>query len=141
LIPLVTFWARNVPNDFWGDIFRVVVLGFFFHGGEGAEELVGDVGQDGGASGRDAVLGEKEQEAGEEVVDGGGGGEFGEAGGEGGGEIGGLAAIFGELGVAGTIASVCDFFAGEAGRGRSESAPFGRELAALAIGEAVLASG
>jgi hypothetical protein len=38
-------------------ILRTVFLG---DGGKGAEELVGDVGEDGGAAGGDFVLGEKE---------------------------------------------------------------------------------
>jgi len=126
LIPLLTLGAGNVPDNFDGGIFRVVVLGFFLHGGEGAEELVGDVGEDGGAAGADAVLGEKEQQAGEEVVDGGSGGEFGETVGEGVGEIGGFAAIFGEFGVAGA----------EAGVGVVD-----QDSAAFAIGELLAAAG
>jgi len=51
-------WAWEVPDDFDGGIFRVVVLGFFLHGGESAEELVGDVGENGGAAGGDAILGQ-----------------------------------------------------------------------------------
>jgi hypothetical protein len=47
---------------------------------EGAEELVGDVG-------------EEEEQTGEEVVDLGGGGEVVEVGGEGGGNFGGLGLI------------------------------------------------
>jgi len=56
--------------------------------GDGTEDLVGDVGEDGGASRGDAVLGEEQEQAGEEIVDGGGGGEFFQARGEGGGEVG-----------------------------------------------------
>ena len=85
--------------------------------------MVGDVGQDGGAAWGDAVSGEEKQEAGEEVIDGGGGCEFAETGGEGGGEIGGLALIFGEFGVAVAERRV------QVGRG---------EAAAGTLGEAVL---
>ena len=62
----------------------------FVDGGEGAEELAGDVGEDGRATGGDFVLGEEEEQAGEEVVDLGGGGEVVELGGEGGGDFGRL---------------------------------------------------
>jgi hypothetical protein len=62
----------------------------FGNGGESAQELVGDVGEDGGAASRDFVLrGEKEQ-AREEVVDLGGGCEVAEVGGEGRGDFGGI---------------------------------------------------
>jgi hypothetical protein len=80
-------WAGDIE-----DVFNVLRSfgggGLAFYGGHGAEDLVGDVGQDGGAAGRDAIFGEKEEQAGEEFVDGAGGGEFFEAAGEGGGEIG-----------------------------------------------------
>jgi hypothetical protein len=66
----------------------------FGDGGEGAEELVGDVGEDGGAAGGDFVLGEEEEQAREEVVDLSGGGEVVEVGGEGGGDFGGFGLIF-----------------------------------------------
>ena len=115
-------WGREVPDDFDRGVFRVVVFGFFVHGGEGAKELVGDVGQDGGAARGDAILGEKEEKAGEEVVDRGRGFEFTQAGGESGGEIGRLALIFGEFGVAGTEARI---------------SVSGGQAAALAIGEAL----
>jgi hypothetical protein len=67
-------------------------LGFFLFcdGGKGAEELVGDVGKDGGAPGEDFVLREEEEQTREEVVDLGGGGEVVEVGGEGGGDFGGV---------------------------------------------------
>src|SRR5689334_21894119 len=52
-------------------------LGVFLFGDgwKGAEELVGDVGEYGGAAGGDFVLGEEEEQAREEVVDLGGGRE------------------------------------------------------------------
>jgi hypothetical protein len=53
------------------------------------KKLIGDVGKDGGAAGRDFVFGEEENEAGEEVVDGDGGGKFLKVAGEGSGSVGG----------------------------------------------------
>ena len=77
--------ALHVEND------RSLAAIFLFgDGGEGAEELVSDVGEDGGAASGDLVLGEEEQQAREEVVDLGGRGEVVEVGGEGGGDFGGL---------------------------------------------------
>jgi hypothetical protein len=99
---VLVLWAREVPDDFDGSILGICGGGFLLQGRECAKELVGDVGQDGGAPGRDAVLREKEQEAGEEIVNRGSGGEFAETIGEAGGEVGGLAEIFGEFGVAET---------------------------------------
>ena len=66
----VAVWAGHVEDDRGG-------LGVFLSGdgGEGAEELVGDVGEDGGAARGDFVLREEEEQAGEEVVDLSGGGE------------------------------------------------------------------
>jgi hypothetical protein len=80
------------------------VDGFLFDGGDGAEELAGNVGEDGGAAGGDFVLGEKEEQAREEVVDLGGGGEVVEVGGEGGGGFCGVGAVVRQVGVAGTEA-------------------------------------
>jgi len=81
----VALGARHVEDDLSG-------LGVFLFGdgGEGAEELVGDVGEDGGAAGGDFVLREEEEQAREEIVDLCGGGEVVEVGGEGGGDFGGL---------------------------------------------------
>ena len=98
---------------------------FAFEGRYGAEELVGDVGEDGGTAGRDAILRDEQEKAGEEIVDVGGGVELAESGGEGVGKIGGRGAILRELGVAGAEASV--------GGGDGEAA-------AGAVGEAVLAA-
>src|SRR6266849_4707773 len=77
--------AGHVEDDLGG--LGVFLLG---DGGEGAEELVGDVGEDGGAAGGDFVLREEEEQAGEEVIDLGGGGEVVEVGGKGGGDFGGV---------------------------------------------------
>ncbi len=73
-------------------------------GGEGAEELVGDVSEDGGAAGGDAILGQEEKETGEEFVDVLGRGEFGQVLGKGLGDSSGfgglllLAAVVGAVG-------------------------------------------
>jgi hypothetical protein len=64
--------AGHVPNDC-----GVVVARLVLDGGEGAEEQAGGVGDDGGATGGDAVLGEEDQELGENLVDVGGRGELG----------------------------------------------------------------
>ena len=82
---VVAVWAGHVEDDLGG-------LGVFLFGdgGEGAEELVSDVGEDGGAAGGDLVLREEEEQSREEVVNLGGGGEIVEVGGEGGGDFGGV---------------------------------------------------
>jgi hypothetical protein len=84
----------------------VLRLVFAVEGRYGAEELIGDVGEDGGTARRDAVLGDEQEKAGEEIVDVGGGVELAESGGEGVGKIGGRGAILRELGVSGAEASV-----------------------------------
>src|SRR5260370_35628001 len=62
--------------------------GFLGDGGEGAEEKVADVSEDGGAASGDAVLGEKAEEIGENLVEVGGGLQFGELAEESDGEVG-----------------------------------------------------
>jgi hypothetical protein len=52
----VAVGAWHVEDD--GGLFAIFLFG---DGGEGAEELVGDVGEDGGAAGGDFVLREEEQ--------------------------------------------------------------------------------
>jgi hypothetical protein len=84
-------------------VFAVV---FAIEGRYGAEELVGDVGEDGGTARRDAILRDEKEQAGEEIVDVGGGVELAESRGKGVREIGGRSAILRELGVAGAEASV-----------------------------------
>src|SRR5712692_1717213 len=106
--------AGHVEDDLGG--LGVFLLG---DGGEGAEELVGDVGKDGGAAGGDFVLGEEEEQAREEVVDLGGGGEVVEVGGEGGGDFGGVGQVLGQASV---------------GRTKIGVQVGGREAAAAAIG-------
>jgi hypothetical protein len=61
---------------------------FVFDGGEGAEDQVARVGHDGGAARVDATFDLELEEAGEELVEGDGGGEIGETVGEIGGEVG-----------------------------------------------------
>jgi len=58
------------------------------YGGEGAEEEIADVGEDGGAACGDAVLGKKAEEIGEDLVEVGSGLQFGELAEEGDGEVG-----------------------------------------------------
>jgi hypothetical protein len=53
----------------------------------GVEELVGDVGEDGGAAGRDAASGDEREESAEKLADVRAGGELGEFGEEIGGEV------------------------------------------------------
>jgi hypothetical protein len=66
-------------------------MGFLaFDGVVGVEELVGDVGEDGGAARRDAAFGDESEEAGEELADVVGGIELGELGEEVGGEVFGV---------------------------------------------------
>ncbi|SRR6266849_926934 len=81
----VTFGSGRVEDERSG-------LGVFLFGDcwEGAEELVGDIGEDGGAARGDFVLREEEEQARQEIVDLGGGGEVVEVGGEGGGDFGGV---------------------------------------------------
>jgi hypothetical protein len=93
-------------------------------GGESAEKLIGDVGENGGTAGGDAVLGLEDDEPGEEVVDAIEAVEVFGIFDEFGSEVGGLH-IFGESGVTSTETRICvgDEFA-----------------AASAIGEAMLAA-
>jgi hypothetical protein len=70
------------------DVFRVFLdLPFAVEGALGVEELIGNVGHDGGAARGDAALGDEDQEAGKELVDGEGGIKFGEFGEKVGGEV------------------------------------------------------
>src|ERR1700686_4609864 len=73
-----------------GDLFLGLEEVFPVDGAVGMEELIGDVGQDGGTGRGDAALGDEDEEQGEELVDVEGGidlGEFREevGGGRGGG--------------------------------------------------------
>lgn len=84
--------------------------------------MVGDIGEDGGAAGRDAVLREKQEQAGKEVIDRFDGCEFGEIGSEDGGDIAGYADVLGQFAVA----------RAEKGIGVGQ-----RQSAACAVGETV----
>ena len=61
---LVAFGAREVEDDLLG-----LVFSFAVHGTMGMEELIGEVAENGGAAGRDASLGDLDDEAGEESLD------------------------------------------------------------------------
>jgi hypothetical protein len=112
--------ARDVDDDlrrFFGAV-------FFVGGGEGADELAGQVPQDDGATGGDAVLREEDDECFEKTVQTVEGVEIAWIAGEFSGEVVGLK-IFGEVGVT----------RAEAGIGEG-----GEKAATGAIGEAVLAA-
>jgi hypothetical protein len=76
-------------------------LGIFFLGdcGKGAEELVGDVGEHGCATGRDLLFGQEEEKTRKEVIDGDGGAKFLEIGGKRDGGVCAFPHILRELGV------------------------------------------
>ena len=82
--------ARDVAGLEAGDFLDDDGL-FLAEGAVGVEELIGDVGEDGGAARGDAALGDEDEEAGEELVDGDSGVEFGGLGEEIGGEVFGVA--------------------------------------------------
>jgi len=75
-------------------------------GGESAKELVGDVGEHGGAACGNFIFGEEEKKSSEEFVDGNGGAEFLEGGGEDGGSFRGVLLILGQLGVDGAVRGI-----------------------------------
>jgi len=83
----VTLRARHIVDD--SDGLLVSGIGFEDDSALGMEELVGDVGEDGGAAGGDAAFGDEKEEAGEELVDVDGGVELelGELGEKVGGEV------------------------------------------------------
>ena len=56
-------------------------------GRKSAEELVGDIGENGGTTGGDAILDNKAEEFGQKLIDGNGGAKLGKLG-EGGGKVG-----------------------------------------------------
>src|SRR5437899_13105964 len=96
-------------------------------GEEGAEEQIAGVGHDGGAAGVDAVMRLEAKEAGEEIVDGDSGLEFGETGDEFGGEVGGFVAF------APTASMVGAESGARIGDGHAAGA-FGRVMLAAAVG-------
>ncbi|SRR6266699_5933958 len=87
----VAVGARHIVDD--PDGLFVGGVGFEDDGAVGVEELVGDVGEDGGAARGDAAFDDEGEEAGEELADVGSGGEFGEFGEKVGGEIGEIALV------------------------------------------------
>ena len=64
--------ATYVDIDLYRGVFFVAfcLLGFLVDGVDGAEELVGEVAEDGGAARGDFILREEQEEPGEEVVEG-----------------------------------------------------------------------
>ena len=92
--------AGDVEDDFDG-----LLVFVFLDGGHGVEKLTGDVGEDGGASGGDFVLGKKKQQAREKGVDLDGIGEVVKAAGEGSGNFSGIGMIL-QVGMAGAEAGV-----------------------------------
>jgi hypothetical protein len=87
-VVLGTIGARTVHDD--GDGAVGVALVVVVDGTVRVEELVGNVGQDGGAARGDAAFGDLDKQIGEELVDGDGGLEVGEFPDELGGEIRGV---------------------------------------------------
>jgi hypothetical protein len=77
---LLAGWARDIADLDHGDLFLELEEVFAVDGAVGMEELVGDVGQDGGAARGDAAFGDKDQELGEKLVDVDGRVELGEFG-------------------------------------------------------------
>jgi hypothetical protein len=76
--------VRDRSGFGFGFIFTVI---FTLDGRDGAEKLIRDVGEDGGAARGNPVVRESDEQAGEEIVDGLGGFELGEIGGKGDGQI------------------------------------------------------
>ena len=83
---LVAFGAREVVDDL-----GLLAGGFFFGGDVGVEELIADVGENGGAAGRDAAFGHEDEEAEEVFAKVLGGGEVSAVGEEILGEVGKVA--------------------------------------------------
>jgi len=82
---VVAFGAREIDDDLLGLVVLLAVLAA--KGALGMEQLVRDVRQNGGAAGRDAALGDEDEQPGEELLDVGGRLELRELGEEFGGEI------------------------------------------------------
>jgi len=99
-------WAGHIENDLYRLIFAGLGVEFVIDGGEGAKELVGDVGEHGGAARGNFIFGEEEKKSGEEFVDGNGGAEFLEVGGEDDGSFRGVLLILWELGVDGAVRGI-----------------------------------
>jgi hypothetical protein len=72
----IVFVVGDIP-DHGGTGVTFFDLHFALDGAVGVENLIGDVGHDGGAAWSDAAFGDEDEEAGEELVDGKGGVKFG----------------------------------------------------------------
>ena len=127
----VAIGARHIDDDFLG--FIVLNAAFAVDGAVGVEELVGDIAEDGGAARGDAAFGDEDEEAGEKLADVRAGGEFGEFGEEFGGEVGEVVLGLLERGTEG--GGGVEVLAAKAKMGSG-----GKFLAALAVGEKVLAA-
>ncbi len=123
MVGLVAVGTRHVDDN---PRILAVGIGFVGDGGEGAEEQVADVGKDGGAACGDAILREKAEEIGKDLVEVGSGLQFGELAEEGDREIGLLEAD----------PSGVDVFGAETGDGAGNGM-----AAAAACAGAVLTSG
>jgi len=77
----VAFGTGHIEDDLGRRIGIFLGVELAVDSGEGAKELVGDVGEDGGTARGDFIFGEEEKEAGEEFIDGDSGAEFPEIGG------------------------------------------------------------
>jgi len=81
----VALGARQIPDDFlW------LAVRFFLDGAVRVEELVGDIGEDGGPAGGDAAPGDQDEQPGEELADIHARGELGEFREQVGGEVFGV---------------------------------------------------
>jgi hypothetical protein len=125
----VALGARKVEDDFLG--FGVE---FAVDGALGVEDLVGDVGHDGGTARGNTAFGDEDEEAGEILVDGESCVEFGGFGEEVGGEV---FEVDGLLGLRSTDGGV----QGEMAEAEAELRSHPGKTAALAVGKAVLAAG
>jgi len=90
----VAFGAGHVEDDLGRSVGICLGIELAVDRGKSAEELIGDVGEDRGAAGRNLVFREEEKKAGEEIVDGDSGTEFLEVGGEGSGGVDRFSLIF-----------------------------------------------
>jgi hypothetical protein len=96
VLGLIADGAGHIHDDGDG---LVVNVGFLVDDGDGAEELLNDVGEDGSFLGGDAVLGEKDEEFREGGLHVRGGGEFGEVAEERGSEVDGVGIVRAEGGM------------------------------------------
>ncbi len=129
VVVLGAVWARGVvPDDGDG-----LLVDFAVDGAVGVQELVGDVGQNGGAARGDPAFGHLDEQAGEKLPDVGAGGELGEFGEEFGGEVHGV--TWGWL--AGGTHGGTD---GEMVKTKTKMGLGGGVAAAFAIGETMLAA-